>query len=271
MTGNPDKKISILGCGWYGLELAKKLTSKGYSIKGSTTSPEKLTLLKESGIIPYLINLGENNNDFDHAFFDSELLIIAIPPKRNTSEQHTFVSKIQKIASASAASGIRQIIFISSTSVYGDQNAEIDEHTQASPDTESGKAILLAENLLQQNPSFKTTIIRFGGLIGPNRNPGKFFAGKKDIPNGQAPVNLIHLEDCIGITEKIIQKAAFGHIYNACAADHPSRAVFYTHAAIKSGLEPPQFTDELLTWKLINSITIPKYLDYTFNVPLMLL
>ena len=271
MTDNPNKKISILGCGWYGLELAKKLIGNGFRIKGSTTSPEKLSLLQESGIIPYLINLGEKENDFDPAFFDAELLIIAIPPKRNTSELHTFVSKIQKIASASAVSGIGQIIFISSTSVYGDNNAEIDEYTLPSPETESGKAILLAEHLLRQHPSFKTTVIRFGGLIGPNRNPGKFFAGKKDIPNGQAPVNLIHLEDCIGITERIIQKQAFGHIYNACSADHPSRAVFYTHAAIKSGLEPPQFTDELLTWKLINSITIPKYLDYTYSVPLMLL
>lgn len=269
MKDNPNKNISILGCGWYGFELAKTLSADGHHIKGSTTSPEKLSLLKESDIVPYLINLSEEDNHSDPLFFDSEILIIAIPPKRNTIEQHNFVTKIKKITAAAEASRIEHVIFISSTSVYGDKNAEINEHTPASPDTDSGKAILLAEGLLQEKASFSTTIIRFGGLFGPNRNPGRFFAGKKDIPNGQAPVNLIHLNDCIAITQKIISKAAYGHIYNACSTDHPSRAEFYTHAAIQSGLEPPQFKDELLNWKRVNSISIPEYLDYTFKGSLM--
>ena len=36
------EKISILGCGWLGLPLAKSLLAKGYKIKGSTTSESKL-------------------------------------------------------------------------------------------------------------------------------------------------------------------------------------------------------------------------------------
>ena len=45
-------KISILGCGWLGFPLAKALLSKGLSVKGSTTSSEKLATLEKAGITP---------------------------------------------------------------------------------------------------------------------------------------------------------------------------------------------------------------------------
>jgi nucleoside-diphosphate-sugar epimerase len=152
--------------------------------------------------------------------------------------------------------------------VYGDSNTEVDEYTDARPDTDSGKAILAAESLLKGYKNFSTTVIRFGGLIGPDRNPGRFFAGKKGIPNGQAPVNLIHLSDCIGITLSILENAAFGNTFNACSPDHPSRADFYTNAAIQSSMELPEFKDELLNWKQVNSIMLNQKLSYSFEFKL---
>lgn len=46
-------KISILGCGWLGLPLAKALIENGFSVKGSTTSTDKLTALENDGITPF--------------------------------------------------------------------------------------------------------------------------------------------------------------------------------------------------------------------------
>jgi len=263
-----NNKISILGCGWFGLELAKKLIENGFSVKGSTTSADKLQTLQKSGILPYLINFSEKEEHFEHSFFDCSVLVISIPPKRSTAEQHTFVSKIEKISKVANINGVRQIIFISSTSVYGDKNEEVNESTLPYPNTDSGKAILQAEQLLRNNHDFSTTVIRFGGLIGPNRDPARFFAGKKDIPNGKAPVNLIHLSDCIGISLSIIEQQAYGHIYNACATDHPSREMFYTNAALKSKLEEPSFINELLDWKIVKSDMVLKQLAYEFKVSL---
>jgi len=48
-------QISILGYGWLGLPLAKVLLENGFSVKGSTTSVEKISVLENSGIQPYLI------------------------------------------------------------------------------------------------------------------------------------------------------------------------------------------------------------------------
>jgi 3-hydroxyisobutyrate dehydrogenase-like beta-hydroxyacid dehydrogenase len=50
-------QISILGCGWLGLPLAKALLENGFAVKGSTTSQEKLSVLENSGIQPFLIAL----------------------------------------------------------------------------------------------------------------------------------------------------------------------------------------------------------------------
>ena len=56
---NSRQNISILGCGWLGLELAKTLIAKDYSVKGSTTSTHKINSFKAAGITPFIIKLSE--------------------------------------------------------------------------------------------------------------------------------------------------------------------------------------------------------------------
>lgn len=69
-------------------------------------------------------------------------------------------------------------MFISSTSVYGNLNREITEEDETFPETESGKALVKVEKLLRNEKEINITILRFGGLIGYERNPGNFLAGK---------------------------------------------------------------------------------------------
>jgi hypothetical protein len=53
-------QISILGCGWFSLSLAKTLLENEFSVKGSNTSVDKLSVLTNLGIQPYLIALSKN-------------------------------------------------------------------------------------------------------------------------------------------------------------------------------------------------------------------
>lgn len=266
-SADPEKQtISILGCGWYGLPLAKKLLTEGYLVKGSSTSPEKLSLLSAEKIEPYLVNFSEGSESYNPEFFNTDILLISIPPKRSTGEQASFYQKISKISQAAIQQKVKHVIFISSTAVYGDHNTTVTENTLVAPDTDSGKAIVAAETLLLAQQTFDTTIIRFAGLVGPGRNPGRFFAGKENVANGQAPVNLIHLDDCIGFTSQLIKKAAFGHTYNACGPDHSAKQDFYINAAKSSDLVPPTFIDELQKWKIVSSTTVPDILNYHYQI-----
>jgi nucleoside-diphosphate-sugar epimerase len=261
--------ISILGCGWLGLPLADHLIKEGFKVKGSVTKQEKLTLLERKGIIPFHLHLtdvsitGSGSRDF----FDSDLLIINIPPGRKADVVQYHKAQIQQLTKAISGSTIKQVIFISSSAVYPDLNREMVE-TESSPALKnSGKALLEAESILRSEKQFVTTVIRFCGLIGPGRHPGKFLAGKKEVTNGGAPVNLIHRDDCIALISGIIRQQAWGELFNACADLHPSRKEFYTKAITQLELEVPAFSDEKGAYKIINSHKIKKRLAYAFKYP----
>lgn len=270
ITNKP--KIAVLGCGWLGFPLAEKLVSEGFRVNGSTTSEKKITLLKENGIIPFqiLLTVNETQGAVDAFLKDSEILIIDIPPGlRNATNEGSvkvFVSKIEKLLPYIEKSSVQKVIFISSTSVYPDTNADITEEIIPAPDTESGKQLLAVEKILQQNPNFKTTIIRFGGLIGPDRHPIKMLAGKENLSNPEALINLIHQEDCIGIITKIIEEEVWDETFNAVTPFHPTRQEYYSKKAEEMNLLIPTFAnDKPSVGKYISSEKIEKLLKYSFR------
>jgi nucleoside-diphosphate-sugar epimerase len=260
-----NNTISILGCGWFGLALAKKLISLNYAVKGSTTSQKKLALLQAENIQPYVVNFTAEMITSDPAFFESDTLFICIPPKRNSTELHDYPQKINSILAA-AKDKSKHVVLISSTSVYADENKVVNENSETHPDTDSGKVVLAAEILFKRLFPEHCTVIRFAGLIGPDRNPGRFFAGKNDIANGLAPVNLIHQTDAVGIAVKLIEKQAFGRTYNACSPKHPAKMDFYTNAAKVTDLAEPSFIAEKKDWKIVESLNVPEFLGYEFEV-----
>lgn len=180
----------------------------------------------------------------------------------------TFVSKIKNVIPFIEKSTIENVLFISSTSVYGEDNLIVTEETELNPDTESGKQLVQAEQLLQNNQNFKTTVLRFGGLIGEDRHPIKFLAGRTNIENPNAPINLIHQDDCIGIIQKIIELNSWDQVFNAVTPFHPSRKEYYTQKAVDLNLKLPEFNSENLTFgKTILSAKIENVLGYTFKKP----
>lgn len=269
------KKISILGCGWLGSPLAKSLIEKGYTIKGSTTSFEKISILKQTGIDAFQIEVSEAGITGEISAFleNSEILIIDIPPKLRGSSNESFVKKINTLIPFIEKSSVDKIIFISSTSVYADDNSVVTEATKPNPETESGKQLLVAQDILQNNTNFKTTVIRFGGLIGDDRHPVHFLSGRKNIENPEASINLIHQVDCIGIIEKILlysqkDNLVWNQIFNAVAPFHPTRKEYYTQKATELGLPLPMFSDDPNSYgKTILSNRVESELKYTFQKP----
>ncbi|UPQ80405.1 NAD(P)H-binding protein [Flavobacterium azooxidireducens] len=262
------KQISILGCGWLGMPLAKHLIQNGYSIKGSTTTETKLELLQNEGISPFLISLKANDIPREIADFleNSEILIINIPPGLRGNSGENFVAKMENFIPFIVKSSVKKVIFVSSTSVYADKNELITEETPPKPETESGKQLLISENLLLNNSNFQTTILRFGGLIGEDRHPIKFLSGRNNIENPEAPINLIHQLDCIEIIQKIIEKEVWNTVFNAVAPFHPNRKKYYTEKALELNLVPPQFNEnQPSVGKTVSSNKLITVLNYEFK------
>lgn len=256
-----------MGCGWLGLPLAKQLIDQGFSVKGSVTNPLKFELLRQSGVLPYQIMLSDSILEYDDAgFFDCDILIISIPPGRSSGNAANFPVRIKNIVPFILKSTIRKVIFISSTSVYPDNGQVAREEDLPLSDKESGKALLETEHLLQSVSDFKTTILRFGGLIGADRNPARFLQ-KTTAAVPDAPVNLIHQDDCVGIISAIISQEVWGEIFNACSPEHPKKSEFYRKAAKVSGLPEPLISGETGAYKIIDSSKLIGRLNYRFIFP----
>ena len=248
---NVKNNISILGCGWLGLPLALTLTSKGYSIKGSTTSEIKVEILNNNGVQPFIIDLSNRESEFEE-FLNSEVLIIAIPSK-NIAGFKNLISHIEN-------SNIKNILFISSTSVYPNSNSTVtEEHlTKKTPLSD-------IELLFKDNTKLKTTILRFGGLIGYERKPGNFFKNGKAINYPDSFINLIHRDDCIQIIKEIIVKNIWNKTLNACADTHPKKRDFYRKEFKKEGRNNPTFKEfSPNEYKIINSDLLKSILNYNF-------
>jgi len=259
--------ISILGCGWLGTALGKRLLSKRYIVKGSTTSNEQYNKLETTGIQPYYLNITADSMDIDYAnFFNTDILVIAIPPKRIPNIDEIFPKQIKQIVDYIEKLKIPKVIFISSTSVYECKNKPVQEEEPGNPDKPVGRALLKAEKMLQNIQGTKTTVLRIAGMIGAERNPARFMAGKSEVV-GSTPVNLVHRIDCVNIILEIIEKEQWWEVFNVCAPGHPTKKEFYRKAAIVGNLPFPNFVDKEENYKIVDSSKLIKKLDYKFEYP----
>jgi nucleoside-diphosphate-sugar epimerase len=254
-------KISILGCGWLGLPLGKYLVEKGHKIKGSTTSESKIQLLSEVGIEPFLLTFspqieGENMINF----LDSEILIICIPPRAGKFGDDFHVQQIESLIRYLPSSPIQSIIYTSSTSVYPELNREVNEDD----DVIENHALVKVEKMLK-NTSKKVTILRCGGLMGGERIPAKYFAGKT-INTGNTPVNYVHQEDVIRIISLILEKGFWHETFNVVSPKHPIREEIYLKNCADLGFEKPIFVEtvEQIPFKIISPQKLISRTNYRF-------
>ncbi|MEO1484674.1 MAG: SDR family oxidoreductase [Bacteroidota bacterium] len=264
-------KIGVIGCGWLGFPLAESLLNSGYVVRGTTTNTEKLEALAEAGIRPFQIALTEegiqgNIEDFLEGL---EVLVINVPPKLRRQPHANYVGKMKHLHTAMQKAKVPHAIFVSSTSVYGNHPNDITEETKPAPVTESGKQLLETEQLFLDAENSKNTVVRFGGLIGPKRHPVTMLSQKKGLKNGTAPVNLIHLEDCIAMLKTIISENYWGEIFNGVFPYHPTKQEYYQNEAQKRGIEAPEYlasTEEMPKGRIVSKNYLLK--GHTYLTPI---
>ena len=252
----PQQTISILGSGWLGLPLAKHLAKQGHTVNLSTRDTTKFPTLQRVGATPCLFDIEQITPDMI-GFLQANLLIINITSKSQTGFQNLIERIVQ--------SPIKHLIFISSTSVYQNNNMLV---TEAEGAESSASALYQIEQCFQQCSHFDTTILRLSGLIGYQRHPGRFFTKGKTVPNPDAPVNLIHRDDCIGMIVAIIEQGAWGEVFNGCADSHPTKRDFYRYASKLLNQAPPAFADSTQNqYKMVSNDKIKTQLGYQLIYP----
>jgi nucleoside-diphosphate-sugar epimerase len=242
-----NKAVGILGCGWLGEPLARQLVDSGYRVRGSSTRPAKLPGLRAQGIEASRLELTSSGfeGDIEGFLLGLDVLVFNIPPGLRRNPGADYVGQIGHLIHALRQAEVPRLIYVSSTSVYGRFQGEVDETTLPIPDTESGKQLLEAEARVWQDHIRRSTlIIRFGGLLGPGRHPVEMLSGRTGLSGGADPVNLIRQHEAMHILRLALERSDWEGVVNAVHPEHPRKADFYRQEAKRLGLEPPLYQAE---------------------------
>ena len=199
-------KILFIGCGDIAQRTAKGL-SKKYDCFGLRRNPEKLP----TEITPITADASNAQQLFSVASGGFDIWVATLTPAEFTRQayQQSYLAVAQAMAQTVNAlhQAPKLIIWVSSTSVYGDNKGDwVDETTKPNPVTFSGKILLQAEQIIQNLPC-SSTVVRFSGIYGPGRTRllSQVQAGKGRPKLPEQWSNRIHAEDCGAVLAHLIE------------------------------------------------------------------
>lgn len=262
--------ISILGCGWLGFPLAKMLLAAGHTVKGSTTSLDKLPMLREAGIEPFCLNLAPEPQGVSwSSFLQTDLLIVNIPPRLERAGAGFHVAQMAALVRLLGTSPVRRVVQVSSTSVYPELNREMTEEDVTTPAQSAAPTLVAAEQIVQSLP-VPSLVLRCGGLMGYERIPGKYVSGKKNLETGDVPVNYVHRDDVVRVIGHFAENQPHQNgVFNVVAPLHPTRRQIYQATCPPFGYEMPTFVQPAVAvpFKTVSSQKLINKANFLFKYP----
>lgn len=181
------KKVAIIGLGWLGMPLALSLMGRGYDVVGSKTTPDGVEAARMSGIECYQLELTpelECDPDDLESLLRVDALVVTLPARRTVEGSENYFNAVRMLVDSAMAFGVPRVIFTSSTSVYGETAGTLREESPLRPVSPSGRVLAELERWLHELPNTSVDILRLAGLVGADRHPGRFLAGKLDVKGG---------------------------------------------------------------------------------------
>ncbi len=180
-----------------------------------TRSPERAEEFRQAGLIPIVGDITNPATLPEFPEVDSLLYAVGLDRGSGQSQRDVYVGGLANVLPR-IAGRVRRAIYISSTSVYGQNAGEwVDEFSECRPVAANGRVCLEAERLFQDAfPS--SNILRLAGIYGPGRLVARIESLRAGIaPEGNAEgwLNLIHVDDAVAAVLACEQHAAPGATY----------------------------------------------------------
>jgi nucleoside-diphosphate-sugar epimerase len=206
------ENIAILGCGYVGSTLADYWQDQGHFVTGTTTSKHRVAALTETVSKAVVMN----GNDLIAVYSlleGQDTLVVSVAPTGSqeaaaTTYETTYLDTAKNLVIAlSDAPNIRQVVYLSSCSVYGDRQGEwVDETANINLLDQKSQVIYEAEQIILQaaNESQKVCVLRLGGIYGPGRELVNMFGGLAGMTmpgKGDRFINWVHRDDIVSAIE----------------------------------------------------------------------
>lgn len=230
-----------MGLGWIGLPLGRLLKANGHEVKGSTTSEEKASHVRTDGIEAFVFSLDPFPSGVGfQSLFQAQTLVLNIPPRTRSEGGEKYLEQLKFVKELVHNSPIQQVLYVSSTGVYPDQTIEeaYDESCPIDASNTGNLSLWKAEEYLKSNLECELTILRFGGLLGDERIPGRYFSGKENVI-GHTRVNFIYRQDAARMMQFIIENELWNETFNGVAPHHPQRKEVYARNSEDLGIPLP--------------------------------
>ncbi len=226
--------VFIFGLGYVGRPLGHLLASRGWQIRGTTRTPERLAADAAAGWQVYRFADDVPLTDPEEALDGVDAVlstITAIGGSDPVLDAHGDV-----LSGFTGWSG-----YVSATSVYPDRpDGFCYEDTPTDPATKRGKARVIAEARWQE--LLGTELFRAAGIYGPGRSP---FDSLRDgtariLEHRGQLFNRIHVDDICRIIIAAMNRPRRGRIVNLADEKPAAQGDVVRHAAGLLGVSPPE-------------------------------
>ncbi|NBX03081.1 MAG: SDR family oxidoreductase [Alphaproteobacteria bacterium] len=196
--------LFIFGLGYSSQEIARVAMAQGYSVSGTTRSPEKHAALKALGITPYVFDKVPAQ-----AIAGATHILSSVPPQENLGDIVLQNYAVQFHADA-------WLGYLSTTGVYGNwQGAWVDEASELRPNNARLERRVDAE---KKWLGLGGHVFRLAGIYGPGRNV------LEDVKDGSARridkpgqvFSRIHVEDIAATVLASMLNPSPSNAYNVC-------------------------------------------------------
>lgn len=195
-------RILIAGCGDLGQLLGIQLHGAGNEVWGLKRQPINLSPV----IYPLVADLTDAKTLKLPQALDYVIYSAAATSFSEDSYQAIYAMGVRNLISNlyEHRQQLKRFIFVSSTSVYAqDQGEYVDEDTPTQANNFSIH-ILTGEKLTYESP-WESVVVRFGGIYGPGRS-SLIDSVRRGIIYTQEPIytNRIHRDDCVRVLKHLI-------------------------------------------------------------------
>ena len=231
MTGT----LLCFGYGYCAATLARRLLAKGWTVRGTTRSADKLAAMRAGGIEPFLF---DREHPLPHGALDgaSHALTSIAPDDAGDPVLDLHAADLTSVAWCG---------YLGTTAVYGNHGgAWVDEDSELRPVSERSRRRAEAEKAWLEfgaRTGKAVAIFRLAGIYGPGRsavdNLRAGTARRIDKP-GQV-FNRIHVEDIATVVQASMMEPRAGAIYNVADLEPSPPQDVVAYAATLLGMAVP--------------------------------
>lgn len=240
-------RILIVGCGYVGLELGRRLASSGAEVLGLRRRGDDDGSLAAAGLRAARADITRPEDLEDlPGEFDAVVSTVSSGRGGIDAYQQVYLGGARNLVDWSRRRSPGRLVWVSSTSVYGQTDgSRVTEDSPTEPDEPTARCLVAAEQVIAEaarSGGVNAQIVRVAGIYGPGRGHlfHQFIAGEARLEANQSHwINMIHRDDVAAALEAVLHRGEPGRIYNAVDDEPVTRAGFLGYLSQATGLPRP--------------------------------